>query len=150
MACASPAARYRNAAGYPLQKLNESIGHNHWFLFVIVTAFIFTFLWSCFYFLQLKDSINMKLPFSWLKLVSLHLVIWLFTRDLRLYRYHTLKCELIDIFVLQELYYTIAVTIFYVLAWIVLLAGFGYCAGNQGGICDARIAAGVSIFGYII
>ena len=71
MACASPAARYRNAAGYPLQKLNESIGHNHWFLFVIVTAFIFTFLWSCFYFLQLKDSINMKLPFSWLKLVSL-------------------------------------------------------------------------------
>ena len=148
MACASPAARYRNAAGYPLQKLNESIGHNHWFLFVIVTAFIFTFLWSCFYFLQLKDSINMKLPFSWLKLVSLHLVIWLFTRDL--YRYHTLKCELIDIFVLQELYYTIAVTIFYVLAWIVLLAGFGYCAGNQGGICDARIAAGVSIFGYII
>ena len=71
MACASPAARYRNAAGYPLQELNESIGHNHWFLFVIVTAFIFTFLWSCFYFLQLKDSINMKLPFSWLKLVSL-------------------------------------------------------------------------------
>jgi len=110
MACASPAARYRNAAGYPLQKLNESIGHNHWFLFVIVTAFIFTFLWSCFYFLQLKDSINMKLPFSWLKL---------------------------------ELYYTIAVTILYVLAWIVLLAGFGYCAGTQGGICDARIAAGV-------
>ena len=82
MACASPAARYRNAAGYPLQKLNESIGHNHWFLFVIVTAFIFTFLWSCFYFLQLKDSINMKLPFSWLKLVSLHCVIWLFQRDL--------------------------------------------------------------------
>ena len=31
-----------------------------------------------------------------------------------------------------------------------LLAGFGYCAGTQGGICDARIAAGVSIFGYII
>ena len=31
-----------------------------------------------------------------------------------------------------------------------LLAGFGYCAGTQGGICDARIAAGVSIFQYII
>ena len=31
-----------------------------------------------------------------------------------------------------------------------LLAGFGYCAGTQGGICDARIAAGVSVFGYII
>ena len=70
MACASPAARYRDAFGNPLVRLNQSIGHNHWFLFVIVTAFIFTFLWSCFYFLQLKDSINMKLPFSWLKLVS--------------------------------------------------------------------------------
>ena len=31
-----------------------------------------------------------------------------------------------------------------------LLAGFGYCAGRQGGICEARIAAGVSIFGCII
>ena len=31
-----------------------------------------------------------------------------------------------------------------------LLAGFGYCAGTQGGICDARIAAGVSIFRYVI
>ena len=31
-----------------------------------------------------------------------------------------------------------------------LLAGFGYCAGTQGGICDARIAAGVSIFGCSI
>ena len=31
-----------------------------------------------------------------------------------------------------------------------LLAGFGYCAGTQGGICDARIAAGVSIFGCMI
>ena len=28
------------------------------------------------------------------------------------------------------------------LAWIALLAGYGWCAGT--GICDARIAAGVS------
>jgi len=32
-----------------------------------------------------------------------------------------------------------------VLAWIVLLAGYGWCAGT--GICDARIAAGVSNLG---
>ena len=47
---------------------NYGIGHNHWFLFVVVTSFILTLLWSFFYLLQLKDSINMTLPFSWLKL----------------------------------------------------------------------------------
>ena len=71
MACASPAARYYEPINGRASSLNFGVGHNHWFLFVIVTSFIITFLWSCFYFLQLKDSINMKLPFSWLKLVSL-------------------------------------------------------------------------------
>lgn len=108
MACASPAARYYEPISGRESSLNFGVGHNHWFLFVIVTSFIITFLWSCFYFLQLKDSINIKLPFSWLKL---------------------------------ELYYTVAATLLYVLAWIVLLAGYGWCAGI--GICDARIAAGV-------
>ncbi len=46
------------------------VGHNHWFLFVVVTSFIVTLLWSFFYFLQIKNSIHMTLPFSWLKLVS--------------------------------------------------------------------------------
>ena len=69
MACGAPAARYYEGAGRP-SSLNYGVGHNHWFLFVIVTSFILTFLWSLFYFLQLKESINMKLPFSWLKLVS--------------------------------------------------------------------------------
>lgn len=35
----------------------------------------------------------------------------------------------------------------YAIAWIVLLAGFGYCAGGRGARgarCDARVAAGVS------
>jgi hypothetical protein len=45
------------------------VGHNHWFLFVVVTSFILTLLWSFFYFLQMKDSIKANLPFSWLKLV---------------------------------------------------------------------------------
>ena len=45
----------------------------------------------------------------------------------------------------KELYYTVAATLLYVLAWIALLAGYGWCAGT--GICDARIAAGVSNLG---
>ena len=45
---------------------------------------------------------------------------------------------------IKELYYTLVATVLYILAWIVILAGFGHCAST--GICDARIAAGVSIF----
>ena len=45
------------------------VGHNHWFLFVIVTSFIITLLWCFFYLLQLREAISMNLPFSWLKLV---------------------------------------------------------------------------------
>jgi hypothetical protein len=52
------------------------VGHNHWFLFVVVTAFILTLLWCFFYLLQIKDSINMTLPFSWLKLVRLEIVLY--------------------------------------------------------------------------
>ena len=94
---------------------NTGVGHNHWFLFVVVTSFIFTLLWSFFYFLQMKDSIKMNLPFSWLKL---------------------------------EYFYTIAVTVLYFISFIVILAGFGYCAGSSW--CDGRIAAGVfAIFNTI-
>ena len=46
------------------------VGHNHWFLFVVVTSFIITLLWCFFYLLQLKEAINITLPFSWLKLVK--------------------------------------------------------------------------------
>ena len=91
------------------------MGHNHWFLFVVVTSFIFTLLWSFFYFLQMKDSIKMNLPFSWLKL---------------------------------EYFYTVAVTVLYFISFIVILAGFGYCASSSW--CDGRIAAGVfAIFNTI-
>ena len=90
---------------------NYGIGHNHWFLFVVVTSFILTLLWSFFYLLQLKDSINMTLPFSWLKL---------------------------------EYFYTIVVTVLYAIAFIVLLAGFGWCSGNHTR-CSTRTAAGVRI-----
>ena len=47
------------------------VGHNHWFLFVVVTSFILTLLWCFFYLLQIKESISVNLPFSWLKLVRL-------------------------------------------------------------------------------
>jgi len=103
MALGSPAREFiqSNLANY-------GTGHNHWFLFVVVTSFLITLLWAFFYLLKLKDSINMQLPFDWGKV---------------------------------EYYYTVAATIFYALAFIVLLAGFGFCSGNAR--CDTRIAAGV-------
>merc|ERR1712012_16877 len=101
MACGSPAREF----------VGESygVGHNHWFLFVVVTSFIITLLWCFFYLLQLKEAINISLPFSWLKL---------------------------------EYYFTVIATFLYCIAFIVLLSGFGYCAGLQPK-CDARVAAGV-------
>ena len=43
----------------------------------------------------------------------------------------------------QELIFTAGATVMYCISFIVLLAGFGYCAGNVPK-CDARVAAGVS------
>ena len=43
---------------------------------------------------------------------------------------------------LQEYYFTVIATFLYCIAFIVLLSGFGYCAGLQPK-CDARVAAGV-------
>lgn len=99
MACASPAREYVGDSW--------GVGHNHWFLFVVVTSFILTLLWSFFYLLQIKESIHMTLPFSWLKL---------------------------------EFFYTVLVVFLHIIAFIVILAGFGLCAGSTR--CDARIAAG--------
>ena len=42
----------------------------------------------------------------------------------------------------QEFFYTVLATICYIIAFIVLLSGFGYCARTPK--CDARIAAGVT------
>ena len=46
-------------------------------------------------------------------------------------------------FQFQELIFTAGATVMYCISFIVLLAGFGYCAGNVPK-CDARVAAGVS------
>ena len=68
MACSSPAREYIGIIGIDL---DFGVGENHWFLFVVVTSFIFTLLWCFFYLLQLAEAISMKLPFSWLKLVRI-------------------------------------------------------------------------------
>ena len=47
-------------------------------------------------------------------------------------------------FLWVEFVYTLIATILYIIAFIVILAGFGKCAGFSP--CDARIAAGVSLF----
>ena len=89
----------------------------------------------------------MKLPFSWLKLVSLLEFDFNCQLDnvINLTTLPGVKQNIFLISFAKELYYTVAATLLYVLAWIALLAGYGWCAGT--GICDARIAAGVSNLG---
>jgi len=107
MACAAPAITIDRKDYYGL-------GHNHFFLFIVVTTFIITLVWTFFYLLQVKDVIKVKLPFTFMKL---------------------------------EVIFTLIATVFYIVAWIVILAGFGWCTtGHQlikSTICDARVAAGV-------
>ena len=62
MACAAPAVNAVKIGNAPF-----GIGHNHWFLFVVVTCFIITILWTFFYLLQVRDFIKVKLPFTFLK-----------------------------------------------------------------------------------
>jgi len=105
MACAAPA-----------QTIDPSffgLGHNHFFLFIVVTTFIITLVWTFFYLLQVKDTIKVKLPFTFMKL---------------------------------EVIFTLLATVFYIVGWIVVLSGFGWCTTSHrksSTICDARVAAGV-------
>jgi len=108
MACASPASRFLGRTAPYINKLIGDVGSNHWFLFVVVTTFILTLLWSFFYLLQLRDSIKIKLPFTLMKV---------------------------------EVIFTMVATLMYFVGFIVILAGYGYCAGATH--CDARIAGGV-------
>jgi len=106
MACAAPAQTIdvRDYFG---------LGHNHFFLFIVVTTFIITLVWTFFYLLQVKDTIKVKLPFTFMKL---------------------------------EVIFTLLATVFYIVGWIVVLSGFGWCTTSHrisSTICDARVAAGV-------
>jgi len=106
MACAAPAQTISVPDYFGL-------GHNHFFLFIVVTTFIITLIWTFFYLLQVKDTIKVKLPFT---------------------------------FMWMEVIFTLLATVFYIVAWIVLLSGFGWCTSSHArhsNICDARVAAGV-------
>jgi hypothetical protein len=107
MACAAPAQTISTPDYFGL-------GHNHFFLFIVVTTFIITLIWTFFYLLQVKDTIKVKLPFT---------------------------------FMWMEVIFTLLATVFYIVAWIVLLSGFGWCTTSHitrhSTICDARVAAGV-------
>jgi len=107
MACAAPAQTISMPDYFGL-------GHNHFFLFIVVTTFIITLIWTFFYLLQVKDTIKVKLPFT---------------------------------FMWMEVIFTLLATVFYIVAWIVLLSGFGWCTTSHitrhSTICDARVAAGV-------
>jgi len=107
MACAAP------AMGIGGRDKNFGLGHNHWFLFVVVTCFIVTLIWTFFYLLQVRDFIKVKLPFTFLKV---------------------------------EVIFTFVATILYLIAFIVVLSGFGWCTTSYRlgtHVCDARVAGGV-------
>jgi len=110
MACAAPAL----GITVTINRIdNYGRGHNHFFLFIVVTTFIITLIWTFFYLLQIKEVIKVKLPFTFMKL---------------------------------EVIFTLLATIFYIVAWIVILAGFGWCTSShtiRSTDCDARVAAGV-------
>ena len=51
-------------------------------------------------------------------------------------------------FMWMEVIFTLLATVFYIVAWIVLLSGFGWCTSSHArhsNICDARVAAGVRV-----
>ena len=53
MACAAPAVTID-------RKHNFGLGHNHFFLFIVVTTFIVTLIWTFFHLLQVKDTIKVR------------------------------------------------------------------------------------------
>ncbi len=51
------------------------MGHNHFFLAVVVICFIITLLWSFFYFLQMRESVRSYLPCTWLSLEYYYTIV---------------------------------------------------------------------------
>jgi len=103
MACAAPA----------LQIGGFGLGSNHWFLFVVVTCFIVTLIWTFFYLLQVRDFIKVKLPFTFLKI------------------------EVIYTFIATILYFIAFIVILSAFGWCTT----SYPKGTD--YCDVRVAAGV-------
>ena len=117
MACAAP------AIGITFSRSEDpfGIGHNHWFLFVVVTCFIITLLWTFFYLLQIRDFIKVKLPFTFLKV------------------------ELIFTLVATVLYIIAFIVILSGYSWCSSSQKFG---GSRE--CDARVAGGVSALSRLL
>ena len=115
MACTAP------ALDIAIDRSTEpfGIGHNHWFLFVVVTCFIITLLWTFFYLLQVRDFIKVKLPFTFLKV------------------------EMIYTIVATILYAISFIVILAGFSWC-----SSSQKNNGSHYCDARVAGGVSIILY--
>ena len=56
-------------------------------------------------------------------------------------------------FMKLEVIFTLLATVFYIVGWIVVLSGFGWCTTSHkrsSTICDARVAAGVRAYILIV
>ena len=104
MACAAPAQTIDRSGNL------FGLGHNHFFLFIVVTTFIISLVWTFFYLLQVKDTIKV--------------------RALRFARFEDQlnpQVKLPFTFMKLEVIFTLLATVFYIVAWIVVLSGFGWC-----------------------
>ena len=112
MACAAP------AIGITFSRSEDpfGIGHNHWFLFVVVTCFIVTILWTFFYLLGVRDYIKVKLPFTFLKVEVIYTAVATF------------------------LYFISFIVILAGFSWCSSSQAY-----NGSHFCDARVAGGVRI-----
>ena len=130
MACAAPAQTIdvRDYFG---------LGHNHFFLFIVVTTFIITLVWTFFYLLQVKDTIKVRRQ----------------VKSVRMLTMAASKVKLPFTFMWMEVIFTLVATVFYIIGWIVILSGFGWCTTSHrisSTICDARVAAGVSVLSFVV
>ena len=110
MACAAP------AVGIAFSRIDPlfGVGHNHWFLFVVVTCFMVTILWTFFYLLGVRDYIKVKLPFTFLKVEVIYTAVATF------------------------LYFISFIVILAGFSWC-----SSSQASNGSHLCDARVAGGV-------
>ena len=125
MACAAPAQTIDRSGNL------FGLGHNHFFLFIVVTTFIISLVWTFFYLLQVKDTIKVRA-----------------LRFARVEDQLNPQVKLPFTFMKLEVIFTLLATVFYIVAWIVVLSGFGWCTTSHqvsSNICDARVAAGVRI-----
>lgn len=118
MSCASPAL----------------VSGSHWFLFVAVTAFIATLLWSFTYLLSIREAL--KLPINWIATVSKQLNSNF--HFVNATSPHTYKASV----QLQELLNTGIFTFLYLIAFVVQLSVWTSLIGSA---VSRNIAAGVRI-----